>query len=217
MIIGLSGQAGVGKDTVADVLVARCGFAKVSLADPMKRFCEQVYGFTRDELWGPSPMRNRPRVDIGGLTARRALQTLGTEWGRACFENTWIAIALRTASTLLRPALEGDAPWLYSPSMGSYLGPEFGPPVRGVVIPDIRFANECEAIKAAGGKVIRITRPVPGLEGAAAQHASELEQQGMSDDAFDGVIQNEGSLESLRTRALLWADVLPQQISRLHP
>lgn len=57
---GNKGSANSGKDTVADHLVKRYGFAKVALADPMKRFCMEVYAFTEDQLWGPSPKRNAP-------------------------------------------------------------------------------------------------------------------------------------------------------------
>ena len=36
MIIGLSGYAQVGKDTVANYLVEKYGFVKVSFADPIR-------------------------------------------------------------------------------------------------------------------------------------------------------------------------------------
>lgn len=60
MIIGLCGNAGVGKDAVADFLVRNHGFVKVALADPLKRICQDVYGFTDEQLWGPSARRNAP-------------------------------------------------------------------------------------------------------------------------------------------------------------
>lgn len=60
MIIGISGLANSGKDTCADFLVRRKGFAKVALADPLKRMARDVYGFSIDQLWGPSKMRNAP-------------------------------------------------------------------------------------------------------------------------------------------------------------
>lgn len=56
-IVGVSGQIGSGKDTVADRFVDK-GYAKVSLADPMKRFANLVFGFTEEQLWGPSDCRN---------------------------------------------------------------------------------------------------------------------------------------------------------------
>jgi hypothetical protein len=62
----------------------------------------------------------------------------------------------------------------------------------------VRFLNEVQAIKQAGGKVIRISRPGAGLDGAGALHTSETEQAGLPDSMFDQVIQNTGTLEELR-------------------
>lgn len=56
----LSGEAGAGKDSVADILVDRHGYRKVMLSDEMKRFAGRVFGFTDEQLYGPSTMRNEP-------------------------------------------------------------------------------------------------------------------------------------------------------------
>lgn len=58
-IVGITGQLGSGKDTVADVFVTN-GFTKVSLANPIKTFVKDVFQFTDDQLWGPSDLRNHP-------------------------------------------------------------------------------------------------------------------------------------------------------------
>jgi hypothetical protein len=57
-LIGVSGQIGSGKDTVANYLCAQYGFVKVALADPIKRFGYHVFHFDEDQLWGPSESRN---------------------------------------------------------------------------------------------------------------------------------------------------------------
>ncbi len=57
-VLGLLGPAGSGKDLVADWLQEK-GFAKVAFADPMKRFAYKTFGFTVEQLWGPSPKRNQ--------------------------------------------------------------------------------------------------------------------------------------------------------------
>jgi hypothetical protein len=59
-IIGIAGRAGAGKDTAASTLVTEFGFIKVSLADPLKRICKEVFAFTDEQLWGPSECRNAP-------------------------------------------------------------------------------------------------------------------------------------------------------------
>lgn len=145
MLIGLTGRAGSGKGEVADVLVKERGFFKLSLAAPLKRFCKDVFGWTDEQLYGPSYERNRPDARWGGLTPRHALQTLGTDWGRSMHPDVWIDYALR--------AVRG--------SRDSF------------VLDDVRFDNEAAAIRNAGGTVIEVFRPGTRLEGAAGQHVSE--------------------------------------------
>lgn len=147
MIVGIVGRTedqegnlcslGTGKDTVADLLVTNHEFVKVALADPMKRFVQSIYGFTYQQLWGPSSLRNE--VDVryprehhvltrdgycaccGAqlqedntwnrsqcyLTPRYALQMLGTEWGKFCFRDTWVKYLMLE----IAPALLMDAPY----------------------------------------------------------------------------------------------------------
>jgi hypothetical protein len=59
MIIVLSGEAGAGKDSVADLLVTNHQFIKHSLASPLKRFAADMFGFTDEQLYGPSSSRNQ--------------------------------------------------------------------------------------------------------------------------------------------------------------
>lgn len=57
-IIGITGQAGAGKDEIAGRLVQKHDFKQLSLADPLKRFGLNVFGFDVIQLWGPSSARN---------------------------------------------------------------------------------------------------------------------------------------------------------------
>ena len=70
MIIGISGltfdpkgnmgSAGAGKDTVANRLIEKHGFVKVGFADPMKRFVQDIFQFSDEQVWGESKFRNAP-------------------------------------------------------------------------------------------------------------------------------------------------------------
>lgn len=51
---------GSGKSTVANTLIEKFGFVQVGLADPMRRFCQEVYQFSDNQIWGPSEYRNAP-------------------------------------------------------------------------------------------------------------------------------------------------------------
>lgn len=93
-IIGITGNMGVGKDTMADYVVAKYGFVKISMADPMKRIAKEIYEFSDEQLWGPSEFRNQedkryPRSDGTFLSARIATQLLGNELSRLAYPDTW--------------------------------------------------------------------------------------------------------------------------------
>lgn len=225
MIIGIAGTAGSGKSTVADHLVAEHGFIAVNLADPIKRFCREVFDFSEEQLWGPSEKRNEPdkrylrwmaniphmltedakkEFQEGKvpqyLTPRHALQQLGTEWGRACYENVWVEYALRVATKILQKhryysARSGLAP--NDIGADGYYTPEGGDLPRGVVIPDVRFKNEVDAITKAGGKIWRVHRKAAGLAGAAGQHQSEQELDTIPAEQFSIQIYNDGTLDEL--------------------
>lgn len=199
-IIGLCGLAGSGKDTAADFLIQDHGFVRIALADPLKRICRDVFQFTDDQLWGPSASRNAPDLRFlqtdpvvdkypQYLTPRFALQTLGTDWGRRCLPNVWIDYALRMAAQVL------EEDWKYDPEIGTH-GVKTGS--KGVVISDVRFRNEVDAVKKVGGRVWLITRQGAGLTGKAAQHRSEQEMNEISRESFEYTIANEGTLENLR-------------------
>jgi hypothetical protein len=195
-IIGLSGLAGSGKGGAAAVLVARFGFVKVSLADEIKRICARVFGWNYDRLWGPSEKRNAPDPLWDGLTARKALQHLGTEWGRTMHPDVWVRRALQNA------ALIHNGYATYSPDAG-IIGSTGDPPC-GVVIDDVRFENEVAAIHAVGGRVWRIDRPGAGLTGSAGAHASET---GIADLHVDGIIRNDRSLEDFQETVEQFAEI----------
>jgi hypothetical protein len=200
-LIGLAGHASSGKDTAADFLVERFGFVKVALADPMKRACAEWFGWSADTLWGPSENRNQPWPNLGGLTARKALQLLGTEYGRACYEDVWVDYAIRVAEAILK------FDFAYSPTVGLNNWMRGRKP-KGVVISDVRFPNEADAIRAAGGQVWRITRSpndfsVDDLKWM--QHSSETALDSWPDERFDAVIRNDDPIESLRATILATA------------
>lgn len=172
---------------------------QMGMADPVKSICHEVYDFSVLQLWGESAHRNAPdrryakvvrtapTSDYGTLvsdavehveylTPRYALQQLGTQWGRDCWEDTWIALALRRAAAV--------------PSS-----------VPVVVFTDIRFLNEASALKAAGGTLWRVERAGAGLTGVAGTHASEREQ----DDPrmvtlLDRTFANNGTIAALRAQ-----------------
>jgi len=189
IVLGLSGLAGSGKDTVAGFLRVY-GFLSMALADPMKEFCRSIFDFSHEQLYGPSQFRNAPdprylRPDGTYLSPREALQTLGTDWGRERYPLTWVNATLLRIERLRKER-----------------------PNARVCITDVRFANEIDALRTGGVRLVRIVRPGAGLAGAAGLHASETEQAAIPDSEFDYILRNDGSLEDLRLSTYQMLQVL---------
>ena len=61
MIIGIVGNAGAGKSTLAAIIKDLVpGAVDIALAGPIKRFCKEVFDFTDEQLYGPSEARDAP-------------------------------------------------------------------------------------------------------------------------------------------------------------
>lgn len=166
-IIGIVGLAGSGKSTLAQLIAERHGFEEESLASPLKAICAALFGWTPDVLFGPSELRNEvdPRW---GFSPRKALQFIGTEVARGLHPDVWVRSLL---DTLSRP----------------------GAP-RYVVVSDVRFQNEIDALKAAGAKIVMIRRP--GVE--QGEHASERADELTG---IDFVVSNNSTVEALALQA----------------
>ncbi|MDE2099185.1 MAG: hypothetical protein KGL39_18165 [Patescibacteria group bacterium] len=196
-LIGISGKAAAGKDTTADFIVASYGAVKMSLADEIKRTAKRFWGFQNAQLWGASEKRQeRPLGKPNAPTARHACQQLGTEVARLIDRDVWINLLLGNAANLQQYNLK------YFPAEGlkPNLHYDHSVYIPYVVVPDVRYQNEMDAIKANGGYLIRIVRPGFSLTGEAANHPSETEQDAIPDSFFHYVLHNDGSLEQLEDK-----------------
>jgi hypothetical protein len=261
-IVGITGHAGAGKDEVAGRLAEKYGYLQIALADPIKRFGLNVFGFDVIQLWGPAkntfdPLFNECNIRSSGvlfepgcqlgsvkrvcdmgwgdaavrlssygpkwieelvpledreealkklyfwfaslghhypqLSPRICLQHLGTEWGRNVInKDIWISKFIDTAQHIL----DG---YQYSREVGLTAGKEAQLP-NGIVVSDVRFANEIEHIRKVGGKVIRVTRESADKKANSLgimKHASEVEQAEFADNMFDCILKNDKTIKDL--------------------
>lgn len=107
-------------------------------------------GLTWEEIDGAH--KEDPCALLGYKTPREAMQSLGTEWGRDTIDpDLWMRA------------------WLVSlPAEGL------------IVVDDCRFPNEADAIRAAGGIIVRVHRP--GHTNPAPAHESEQHSAAMKAD-----------------------------------
>ena len=190
MIIGICGLIGAGKDTAADYLVNWHEFRRDSFAATLKDAVASVFNWDRELLEGRTKTAREWREDIDHwwagrlgipeLTPRWVLQYWGTDVFRNHFhQDIWIA----SLENKLRKTEDN------------------------VVISDCRFVNEVEAIRHAGGRVIRIVRGPdpkwfdfakrsPDLMSSVfpAVHASEYS---WASTDFDFIIENNGTIDEL--------------------
>lgn len=176
MIIGLSGYAQSGKDTLGAFLVGDHGFKRYAFADALKNVVYTLNPIAVEQEEGVSEMTLRVQdlVDAGGWEdakktdeVRRLLQIMGTEAGRQILgDNVWV-------DAVLNQIQEGE----------------------DVVITDARFPNEALAVKAAGGYMVRVNRP--GFAPVNA-HVSET---ALDEWGFDYTVTNRDSLLVLQDKA----------------
>ena len=201
------GNAGAGKDEAAKQLVQYHNFVPLAFSDPLKRFLADTFDWTEEQLWGPSENRAKedpryvrthlepstPRF----LTPRHALQQLGDSFGRnQCCTNTWVTYAMRVSKKIE----SGDYHYDRVKGLLKYGSP--GCPIlvgesrKDIVITDLRYKNEAEAVRAAGGMLVRCKRWVPKIK-VTPTHASENDLLDFHDDDFDWILRNKGTVQEL--------------------
>lgn len=189
---------------------------RLSFARPLKEFVQAVFDMTDDQVWGDKKeeldlryprdeaiqwLKGKQRAILerfckryglvvspgemdfflaemaadgafgpAVLTPRHAQQTLGTEWGRAMYPKVWTNL-LRTQVRKFQERV----------------------PDAVILVTDVRFPNEVEAVRAEGGVIWRINRRGRRPEA----HDSERLVAGLQ---VDLEIQNDGTLEQLREK-----------------
>lgn len=78
-LVALTGRAGSGKSTIAQILVDEGGYVLHKMAEPLKDMLRAV-GADEDMIEGDA--KDEPSDLFCGRTPRYVMQTLGTEWGR---------------------------------------------------------------------------------------------------------------------------------------
>lgn len=183
-LIGITGKAGAGKDTVAKYLSDMYGYQRYGLADPIKELINERFGFT-NEMWNDREWKERadpslgakflhvPEGDFELFSPRSWAQWLGTEVLRELVgPDVWVDLMERKFEELRMVAKCDNTP-------------------LRMVVPDIRFDNEAARIYELGGYVIRVERPDVQ---AVATHVSEA---GISGRYIQEIIVNDGSIQDL--------------------
>lgn len=149
-LIALTGPAGSGKSTAAAAL-AEQGWTRTRFAAPLKAMLAALYAEAGLDakavaLRIEGGLKEAPCPILAGRTPRHAMQTLGTEWGREMIAPAlWVRLWERRARALLDAGVR-------------------------MVVEDVRFDDEADAVRSLGGLVVALERPRLAWSGA---HVSE--------------------------------------------
>ena len=170
VVIGVTGKAGSGKDTIGDYLVENYGFVKMAMADPLKSGVQNLFHID-DETMYDREKREEPLADFPDWSVRKILQFVGTDLLRNQFDkDIWVKLMLKK----LRLSSS-----------------------QKIVICDIRFPNELNCIRDceyANGHFFRVVRNScdVGDNVGLGNHESETHELD-----YDHEFSNDGTFEGL--------------------
>ena len=172
MKIAFAGRKQSGKTTACEFVqnifaqMVQKNSSIYNFADPLKKMCIEIFGLTHDQCYGSDDNKNELVnclwPDTGKeMTAREVMQYVGTNVFRKMQHNVWADATIRRIQ-------------------------DEGLPLA--LIADCRFPNEVEAIKNAGGVVVKLNRNLYD-----SNHESEkaLDTDVYDHSVFDLVIDNQ--------------------------
>lgn len=169
MLIGICGQKGAGKDTLGDYIIEKYGYSQYAFANPLKKIIKELFDLSDEQLFGSLKETVDPRWNT---TPRILMQYIGTE-------------LFRNQLKKLIPELSCENLWIrkfhdwYSKQADN-----------NVIISDIRFIDEFDAVKQNGGLIIKVTRDLEYSD----DHISEQFFQTVEPNY---TVENNGTMEEL--------------------
>ena len=197
MIIALSGYAGVGKDTVADVICELYpGWQVKRFAGKLKEVASILTGLKVEDF--EDRLIKSMQLEGWDMTVREFLQRLGTEAIRDnLHKDAWVNALISEYNRSMK--FEQFCPicgnsWNTSICSTCNTSKLETKCTTNWIVTDCRFKNEAEQIKNCGGYVIRIKRP---FTKPVNYHQSEVD---LDDYEFDYTLHNDKEIDYLETK-----------------
>jgi len=180
--IAILGKANSGKNTIAKLIVKSLIESDgemqkfiYAFADPIKEMLRLMFpDIPKKHIYGSSKFRNSV---INGaknkngepLTIRQALLDIGTELGRSYKDSVWLdAFGHRCEKIKNKNSI--------------------------IIVPDLRFINEFNYLQDRKFFIIKVNRD----NITKINHTSETEQESISDNKFNYVVNNNGTVSELK-------------------
>lgn len=136
MIVGITGKIGSGKSTLSNIF-QNYGFEEYAFAKPLKDIA-RIFGFDEESLYGSQEDKEKIHP-YWGISSRRFLEKIGTELFREGLKE-------------VLPDMRGsNSIWveLFKKNVGYD---------RNIVLSDVRYKDEEDAIRSMGGIIIKTIR-----------------------------------------------------------
>ncbi len=165
-LIGLLGRKRCGKDTLGSYMIEKYDYDRYAFADPIKDILKTMFDLSEHQL-----NYDKEKIDERwGVSPRIILQKFGTEICRNNLENFIPNIKL-----------DGDTLWVKLFKIFYEKNKD-----KDIVITDVRFIDEINAIKSFGGKIVKLNRDNLEFDG----HSSEKDIDNYNPDLIDYTIDN---------------------------
>ena len=176
MIIGFMGKKQCGKDTAAKFLINNYTFQRYAFGDPVKKICKIMFGFDDEQLYGSK----KENIDHDwNISPRQAFQVVGTEFAQ---------FGIYKYLPELTEKIPHRELWVMSFKKWYWNKLKDDKNLK-VVISDVRFSHEVNAIKELGGIIVKINKENIPLD----NHTSEIEMDNISKNRIDyDICNNEG-------------------------
>jgi hypothetical protein len=138
--IGLLGNAGSGKDTLADYLVNDKEYIKYNFADPIKEISKIIFNLSDEQLYCSKDIID----ERWGLSPRIIFQRIGTEFGQYKIYDLFPELKDKIAYRGL---------WLKLFEVFLEANKD-----KNIVIADVRFKHEVDFLKKHNFNIIKINR-----------------------------------------------------------
>lgn len=194
-LIGLTGRAGAGKDTCAEIL-AHYGFHALAFADALREEVTEAFSVPR---W-VFVQRAAKETDRPALAIRNcinpAFRDRMVELGHGLDEDRSPRWIMQRWGTEFRRA-QNPLYWIFALDFRVRMAYRNGQ--RRLVVTDVRFDNEAECVRGLLGRVLQVHRPeLRALQPDSATHSSEPVTPLPADD----VIHNDGDREHLHAEVV---------------
>lgn len=197
LVLGLSGRAGAGKDTCADILCAAFSFYRMAFADAVREEIVDAFGIDPALFKRDTKERKAIALAVGRCADGEFIQLMA-DAGECITSARSPREIMRWWGTEYR---RKQCPTYWTDRAAEKIDSAFARGYRRIVMTDVRFANEASFVRAYEGEVWRIHRNTADAQ--HADHRSETEVDQISPDASIDNNDTVVRLAALSVRTLL--------------